>query len=201
MLAVLGLVLAVAVLAVASQRERDAVAGLARAPVNCTTTLDFDRAGTYVVFVETEGELDQLPGDCPAPGGAFRHAGPGTPSVELRLSRPDGRAVELRTRTGHSYDVEGMRGRSVARVRIDEPGTYQLTVRAEATDVAVAIGRNPARDAVALRVGGIALGVLCLVGGVALIVAGLRRPRPAPGRSPSTPPTSPGPPSWGPPSP
>src|SRR5215213_1892332 len=46
----------------------DAVESLARAPVGCTTRLDFDKSGTFTVYVETKGTVSVSRGDCPANG-------------------------------------------------------------------------------------------------------------------------------------
>ena len=44
-------------------------AAFARAPVGCETTLDFDRSGEFVLYIETTGQVDGIGGDCDVTGG------------------------------------------------------------------------------------------------------------------------------------
>jgi hypothetical protein len=54
-LIVAGVAAAVAGVLVGSSRYDDGVKKLARAPVGCTTTLQFDHSGTYRMYLETKG--------------------------------------------------------------------------------------------------------------------------------------------------
>ena len=43
----------------ADQRYDDNVGAFARAPVGCETTLDFDRSGEFVLYIETTGQVER----------------------------------------------------------------------------------------------------------------------------------------------
>ncbi len=58
---------AVAMWIAGTNREADNVAGFARAPVGCDTTLDFESTGTFLLYVETTGRFGELAGACDAP--------------------------------------------------------------------------------------------------------------------------------------
>ena len=64
------------------------VAGFARAPVGCDTTLDFDRTGEFFLYVETNGQLDVVSGDCGA-SSTYNRKG-AIPQVQLVLRDPSG---------------------------------------------------------------------------------------------------------------
>ena len=67
-----GLIGGGAVVAKGKSNYEDAVHSLARAPVGCTTTLVFDKADKFIVYIETKGKLTELSGDCNANSGAQR---------------------------------------------------------------------------------------------------------------------------------
>jgi hypothetical protein len=50
-----GVIGGIVMLLLSGSRRDAAIDGLARAPIGCTTTLDFAKAGDFVVFVETRG--------------------------------------------------------------------------------------------------------------------------------------------------
>lgn len=162
----------------ADQRESDAVRNLARAPLGCDTTLDFDAAGEFIVYVETVGRLDtQLAGDCAADR-TYEFDGDEAPAMVLALTTEDGEAVELLDSSGVTYDAAGFSGESIRTFRIDTPGDHVL--RVEAPDdpdasLAVAIGRDPSDGVGAMQLGAaIAAAVALLIGG-ALFVAARRK--------------------------
>lgn len=159
---------------IGGQRRDDAVADLARAPVGCDTTLDFDRAGEFLVFVETRGTLDDIAGDCGAPG-PYDLDGE-EPEVRLTLRDADGVEVDLDPARGIEYDSGGYTGELERRVTIAEPGDHVLTVESDTDAVfAVAVGRDPNDGVTLLRwaaLGAVIAGLL--VGGL-LLVLGSRR--------------------------
>src|SRR5258706_2618330 len=76
-----------------------AVKNLARAPVGCTTTLVFDKASTFTIYIETKGKVGDLGGDCEANGASYEHAGSKAPKVSLSLvAVSDGKELDLQRR-------------------------------------------------------------------------------------------------------
>jgi len=169
-----GLVAGIVLWVVGGQRRDDAVADLARAPVGCDTTLDFDRAGEFLIFVETRGTLADIAGDC-AVSGAFDLDGE-VPDVRLTLRDATGSEVDLDPASGIDYDAGGSTGQLERRVIVEEAGDHVLTVESDTDAVfAVAVGGDP-HDGVALlrwaALGAVMAGLF--VGGL-LLVLGSRR--------------------------
>ncbi len=179
-LLIVGLVgMAVALWIAGGNREADNVAGFARAPVGCDTTLDFESTGTFVLYVETTGEFDGLAGACDADLQYDRDP-ENVPAVDLILRDPDGDEIDVEESTEVSYDVDGFVGSSLGEVQIDTAGDHVLTVVPTGGDsFAVAIGRTPDEGVALLRWGALAAAIVGLVVGGLLLVLGSRRP-PAP---------------------
>ena len=133
MLMVLGLILivagiggAIALVIAGSSRYGDGIEKLARGPANCATVLDVAASDTYYFYVETEGDVAEVRGDCPAVGESFEADGADEPSLALADREGDG--VRLRRADGISYDANGYSGEVVhTRASCDE-GRYILTV-------------------------------------------------------------------------
>jgi hypothetical protein len=161
----------------AGDRRADNVAGFARAPVGCDTTLDFESTGTFVLYVETSGELDDdLAGACDAQQRYDRDADD-IPQVELVLRDADGDEVELRDTGEVGYDVDGFVGSAVHEVQIATPGDHVLTVAPSGGDAfAIAVGRTPDQGVALLRWGAVAAAIGGLVLGGLFLVLGSRRP-------------------------
>ncbi len=190
MLAV-GVVAAVGLWFAAGQRYDDAVGDLAPVPLGCTTTLAFERTGTYTFFVETKGEVGEIDGDCQTDDRSYDVADDDAPRVTLSLLDDRGDEVDLDRVDGPSYDRAGRRGTAIRSVEIDDVGDYRLTATATSadTEVVVRVGRDPASGVTALRAGSIATLVVGVVAGVLLLlVVGRRRP--------SEQPTAPAGPQW-----
>lgn len=173
------LVAAVALWIAGGNREADNVAGFARAPVGCDTTLDFESTGTFVLYVETSGEFDELAGACDAPQQYDRDPDD-VPTVELILRDVDGADIAIDDTAEVSYDVDGFVGSSSGEVQIDTAGDHVLTVSPTGGDAfAVAVGRQPDEGVAVLRWGAIAAAIAGLVvGGIFLVVGSRRQPFP-----------------------
>jgi hypothetical protein len=184
-LVVAAIVSTVALLLAASARYDRGVRNLARAPIGCTTTLQFDEGGTFVLYVETVGRIGALEGDCPNGSDEFRFEGVAVPTVDLSLVDSSDVVMTLEPDDSKSYDADGSQGTSVATVDIDSAGEYRLTVSSGETNFAVAVGADPKAAAARLRLIGIVLGVGLLVAGIVLLVLGVRR-RPAPAMAMAT---------------
>lgn len=178
-LVVAAIVATVALLLAASARYDRGVQNLARAPIGCTTNLQFDEGGTFWIFAETVGRIGALEGDCPNGSDEYRYGGSGVPQVELVMVDPSGGKVTIDPDDGSKrYDADGRQGISVGSVQIGTAGEYRLTVTSQETNVAIAVGKDPKAGADTLRTIGIVLGAVLLVAGIVVLVLGLRR-RPA----------------------
>lgn len=180
----IGVVAGIVLIASSSSMEDDAVEDLARAPVNCTTTLEVDSPSTFLVFVETKGKLDELDGGCAADAQEYSHSASRLPTVDLTLTDDDGEELDLDRRTDVSYDTGDFRGESVREVRIEAKGDYQLTVRSPADDVAIAVGDDPNGVGDSTRVAGLIVLIAGAVIGAVLIALGARRRPATPGAQP-----------------
>lgn len=161
------------------------VKGFARAPVGCTTTVEFHRAATFTLFLETRGRFASLDGDCEASGGAYSRRDDDPPRLEVSVVADGGGTLALDDPSRDGYDVEGFVGSAYADIRVATPGTYRITVTGEAADVAIAIGGDPDTDATWWWFGGFAGAAALAVLGVVLLIVGLV------GRAASPPPASP----------
>jgi hypothetical protein len=159
-------------------RHDDNVAGFARAPEGCTTTLDFERSGEFVLYVETTGRLDVVRGDCDAPtsyadgDGAFDVG-----AVEFSMRDADGQEIEAEPGgTSREYDTGAFAGESWGVVQVDQPGRHELTVGPnDAGAFAIAIGGDPDEGVALLRWLAVAAAVSGLVIGGLLVLLGSRR--------------------------
>ena len=174
-LVVAAIVSTVALLLAASARYDRGVQNLARAPIGCTTTLQFDEGGTFVLYVETVGRIGVLEGDCPNGSDEYRFEGAGVPTVDLSLVDSSDAVMTLEPDDSKTYDADGSQGTSVATVGIDSAGEYRLTVSSGESGFAVAVGKDPKAGAGTMRLIGIILGVGLLVAGIVVLVLGLRR--------------------------
>ena len=175
----LGIVAAAVLWMAALRRDDDAVRGLARAPAGCTTTLEFDQAGRFYVFVETQGRIGDLGGSCANDNREYDLAE--SPVVELVLSGPEGE-VTLADVSGPRYDSAGFVGVAERAFAVSAPGTYSLDVRANDEAAVVAVGRDVTEAGGALRMVSIGAGGVGAALGLLLVLLGLSR-RPARGSS------------------
>lgn len=195
---IVGLAAGAALFVMSGKTEEDTVKKFARAPAGCTTTLQFDRADTFEVYLETSGVLESASGDCAA-NGAYNHADDDPPRVSLSLVDANNAEVPLSPGTGASYDVGGFTGQAVQQVTIPASGPYQLTVTGEASDFVIAIGGESDADSAKLIIIALAAGIAGVVMGFVLLIAGSRAKRSAPTPAPAAgtwPPAAPGP-GWG----
>lgn len=184
---VVGVVLLVGLLAAAvalwvasNQRRSDNVSGFARAPVGCDTTLDFEATGTFVLYLETTGELGQLAGECDAPR-RYDRARDDVPNPTLVLLDPSGVELALEEARDETYDVDGFVGSAAWTVQIETAGDHLLTVAPTGGDAfAVAVGRTVDEGVALLRWGALAAVIGGLVLGGTFLVLGSRRPPASP---------------------
>jgi hypothetical protein len=153
----------------------DGVANLARAPIGCTTTLQFDQTGTFTVYVETTGQIGHLRGDCPNTENDYHFRGDGLPNVDVELLNDAGDTMDMNDDTSKSYDAAGFIGASMSSVVIDAAGTYTISVASDDDNFAIAIGKDPRGDSEALRTKGLLVIIAGVVLGGLLLVLGLRR--------------------------
>ena len=150
----------------------DTIDDFARAPVGCTTTLDFTSTGTFYVYQET-GAVG------PPPDGNCSPRAVPEPAFGFELRRGDDVVTTLED-ASIAYESGGRTGRSVASFDIDEPGQYELAaVGTDATSVA-AVGRAPTAGVDETRRAAVLVGAVGgLLGFLLLVLAGRRSRRAA----------------------
>ena len=141
---VVGIGGAVALWLGANARLDDAVDGLARGPVGCDTVLDFDDTGDFVVFIETEGAIDEGRGDCDFDA-SVAWSGDELPDATVTLTGPDGEEVDIAPDDGVDYDAGGSQGSSIGTVTIEQDGDHLLRVESDDEGFYVSVGREPER--------------------------------------------------------
>jgi hypothetical protein len=172
-----GAVSGVVMLMASSSNYDEGVENLARAPIGCTTSLEFDEAGTYTIYVETTGQVGELRGDCPNSDDDYAYDDDDLPDVEIVLVDDRGDEVDLDDDESKDYDAGGYVGRSVASVEIEEAGDFEITATSDEDEIAVAIGRNPKESAGSTRTMGIlALALGVAIGGFCIVLGTRRRP-------------------------
>ena len=103
---------------------QEGVENLARAPIECVTSLDFQSTGTFTIYVETKGEIGEVRGDCDNADDRYEWDDDDLPDVDLWLVDPDDDEVDLDRDEGKSYDAGGFKGRSIYSVEIEETGRH-----------------------------------------------------------------------------
>ena len=182
----------------ASSSTEDSVKDLGRAPAGCTTTLQFEQTGTFLVFFERTGTVDDLGGGCPNTGD-FDRADDTVPDQSLTLTDPDGDDVTIDDASGVDYDAGGFAGSQIGSVDIDVAGDYELTVSPDDADdigYAIAVGKDPTANETSMQIAGIAaLAGGLLIGGLLIALGARRRGRvtPLPAAGPSWPQATVGP--------
>ncbi len=168
------------------QRPDQAVDGFGRAPIGCTTTLEFTETGTFYVFAERGDAVD-------VPDGGCQPLGDPSQTFGFELSGPDGPVVP-RADTSLSYETDDFAGESVARVQIAIAGRYEIVAVGDDAQVVAAIGRDPNDGVSQLRRLAIAVGASgVLLGTLLLLLAGRRSQRAATFALPDAPVWSPHP--------
>lgn len=179
-----GIVAAIVLFTAASRRYDDNVAGFARAPVGCDTTLGFDRAGEYVLYLETTGHIDELDGSCDL-ADSYDRASVGLPRPTLVLraaDADDADDVDLAPTAGVDYDTGDFVGTAYRLADVPAAGDYVLTVDddSDPEPYAIAVGLDPAAGVAALRWAALGALLAGLVIGGAVFAIGARRRQPPP---------------------
>ena len=182
--AVVGVVAGLALILLSGSSKEETVKKFARAPAGCTTSLEFDHAGSYTLYLETKGKVPNLGGDCAANGTTYQHAG-AAPSVSVTLVDGAGTAVATSSAAGPSYDAGGYAGSALLTASVPAAGTYQITVTSEASDVAIAIGGDPEGSAGTMKTIGFVVLAAGVLGGLGLIMLGRKRNAPPAAATPA----------------
>jgi hypothetical protein len=180
MLLLAGLVAGGVMFVLSTKAVGDTVKKFARAPVGCTTTLQFEKKAVFTIFVETKGVALDVGGDCSGNGSSYDRAAGAEPTVSLSIVDSKDAPVALADSSSFSYDTGDFRGAAVQQVAITQPGTYRLTVQSKDTDFAIAIGGDPEADARRMKYIGATAVAAGLLLGVLLMLLGLRRRTPPP---------------------
>lgn len=191
------LILAFAFVMVSQLAVDGAVAGLARAPGGCTTTLEVSESGSFTVYLESKGDLRDVVGSCPFPAGRFQSQAT-LSDVTLEAVAVGGSDVRVLSSDGSEYSTDDWIGSEIATLEVTQGGQVLLTVVSDVEGAVLAVGVDPSDVALPWL---IAAGSVAVAGGLlgaVLIALGLRR-RPAPATNPTNPaPAAPSDP-WGPP--
>lgn len=188
-LIVLGLIGGAALIVLSGTNKEETVKKFARAPVGCTTTLDFTSTGEFTVYLETKGSVADVDGDCASDGTSYDRSNDSAPQVVLKLVDPSDTEVALADGDGTSYSAGSYAGTAIHTVNIAAAGSYQLTVSSPESDFAIAVGGDPEGKSSQLKMGGI----VALAAGVVLGVLVLLLGRRGGGSQPSTPAWQPAP--------
>jgi hypothetical protein len=186
---VAGIVAGVVLFLASSSNYDDGVTNLARAPIGCTTSLQFDEAGTYTIYVETVGVVGEMRGDCPNADTDYDF-GDGEPDVDVVLVDDNGDEVDLDDDDSKSYDAAGFVGQSIASVQIEDAGDFEISVSSDDEDFAIAVGRNPKETADSTKSTAIIALAAGVVIGAVLILLGMRRKPSTPAMPGGQPPAS-----------
>lgn len=166
-----GLVAGGVMLAIASRLDDRAIDDFARAGVGCRTTLDFQATGTFFVYQELAGDVDELAGDCePA----------GEPGRPFGVEQVDGPAeVAFVGDDSIDYDTGEHVGRSISTFVVEEAGQYEISVRGSDIEFVAAIGRDPSDAVNQTRTAAIVVAAAGVVLGGLLLLSGRRSQRSA----------------------
>jgi hypothetical protein len=180
LLLLIGIVAGAVMFVLSTKAVNDTVKKFARAPVGCTTTLQFEKKAVFTIYVETKGAALDLEGGCPGTGRAYDRASGTPPVVRFELKDSKDVTVALADSSAFSYDTGDYRGAAVQQVSIPGPGTYRLTPTSSDTDFAIAIGGDPKADARRMKYIGATAVAAGLLLGVLLLLLGMRRRTPPP---------------------
>ncbi len=158
---------------------RKRIDNLERAVSGYTTTLTFEKPGTFSLYYEHAGTFDaSFDGQEEQ---ITIESSEDLPDFSAALKDDEGGAIELdRDVPALAYDVSGFKGREFAQATIDQPGDYTLeVVPASATDeFALAIGIGEARKpSIALP---LVVALLGVVPGLLILLLGGRKKPAAP---------------------
>ena len=162
-----GLIVGGTLYMLSTRREENAVESFARAPIGCTTTLEFTERGVFYVYEETDSVAEIPVGDCQPKAESGR-------AFNLKVSGPDGPVVPRRDNS-ITYDTPGASGTSVGRFRIEQLGEYEVEVVGDSVGTVAAIGRDPQDGVQQLRRGSLAVGISGVVLGLLLLLLAGRR--------------------------
>lgn len=179
-IAALGIGTGIVLVALSGSAKEETVKKFARAPVGCTTTLEFDRPATFTLYIETKGSISSIDGDCAAAGTTYRRGNADVPQVSLTLLNSADKESVLTASSSPNYAAGQFAGQAYQQVAITEPGTYRLTVTSDDTDFAIAVGGKPDADAKAMSLAGVGAATIGVVLGGLLILLGLRRKKSPP---------------------
>ena len=143
------------------QRGEDAIRDLARAPVGCDTTLSFSDTGTFYVFIEHLGRLEEIDGDCDTTTDEYSRDPEDEPVVTITLVDEDGNQIELdRLDEEFTYSLDdSFAGTATRQFEIETTGDYVMTVESsDGDDFVVAVGRDPADLSDTMRIAALGVG-------------------------------------------
>ena len=188
-----GLVAGGVLFVLATKATGEAVKKFARAPVGCTTTLQFEKSAMFTIFVETKGTAIDVGGNCAGNGSSYDRGDGAPPTVTLTLVDAQDKAVTMTDSNAFSYDTGDFKGAAVQQVVVDQPGTYRLTVESKDDNFAIAIGADPHSESRRMKYVGAAAVAAGMLLGVLLMLLGSRRgtpPAPTVGATPYLAPAS-----------
>lgn len=172
-IAVAGVAAGVLLWVAASQRYDHAIDALAPAPVGCDTTLEFDRTGTFFIFAETKGSVEDLDGDCANDEQDYEGSGD---NLDIVMFDDNSNEIDLERASELSYDNGSSEGQVLYSVQIEEEGDYTLRVQGDDDGVVARVGPDPNDSVALLRITAVAALVVGLMLGLLFILLARRRP-------------------------
>lgn len=164
---VIGLILGFGLYSASGRKAESAINSMLRLPVGCDTKLTIVQPGTFHVYIETKSSLPALQGSCANGARQFDNTS-AIPQVQMAVTTSTGDNQPVYAEQGETYSTANYRGVLFGRVRIPQPGTYNVMIRSNTKDAAIALGADVSEAGNTLKYG--AYIVVALASLIALIV-------------------------------
>lgn len=132
---------------------------LVRTPAGCSSTVEIASAGTYYLYVETKGRVEDL-GGCSNDDRVYDLDE--APRVDVVVRETSGSDLALTPDDSVRYSGPSGVGESIASVRIPDSGRYVIEVRSADDAAVVTVGRDAAVESNALIRSAVVV-VLCAI--------------------------------------
>lgn len=146
--------------------DQSTVAGFARVPVGCVTTIAVNEATRLHVYVETRGRLDDV-GECGNDDRSYEVEPRG--DIGVMVIDGDGAVIDVEPIGERvAYDLPDYAGTSIGTVRLESGVPYRVQVESDDPSAVVAVGRRVVPVESGLAVAG---AIVVMIGGTLVIAA------------------------------